>query len=114
MQIYLFLLVGLVGLEPTREYSRQILSLLRIPIPPQAQCLLLVGIPRVELGWRLPRQILSLMRLPIPPYAQLFFMNIFISFILNNVNNYFLLFANLFKNFINCFLSQSNKSSIFL
>ena len=28
------LLVSVVGLEPTRDYSRQILSLLRLPITP--------------------------------------------------------------------------------
>lgn len=30
--------MGRVGLEPTRCYHRQILSLMRLPIPPPARC----------------------------------------------------------------------------
>ena len=44
-------IVGLVGLEPTRSIDRQILSLLRIPIPPQSR----TTPPRFELGKRDPK-----------------------------------------------------------
>ncbi|MEY4542870.1 MAG: hypothetical protein RL411_947 [Bacteroidota bacterium] len=34
---YHAILVGMVGIEPTRSIDRQILSLLRLPVPPQSQ-----------------------------------------------------------------------------
>ncbi len=35
MPFALYLLVGLTGVEPVRPFERQILSLVRLPIPPQ-------------------------------------------------------------------------------
>lgn len=42
--IILFNLVGMEGLEPSRYYYRQILSLLRLPITPHARVFILKAI----------------------------------------------------------------------